>query len=146
MNFVFQVFLNNQEELIAQSKNDESILKNKVTQERNIPFINSQRNDNQDANSIARKTLRLSNVVEGNDIFLHDVLNSAQPQICISDNVSCGNNTFKSSTSPQAANPSSEPTLSFECNNDGFITPCSNNSLPWESSTRKHPQLGLSDT
>ena len=105
-----------------------------------------QRSNTKDVNFIANKTLRLSNVVEGNDIFLHDVLDTSQQQICNSDNDFSGNNIFESSITPQATNLSQEPTLSFECDNEDFITPCSDNSLQFDSRKRKHPQLGLLDT
>ena len=113
---------------------------------RDVIAVDSPRSNNKDVNFIANKTLRLSNVVEGNDIILHDVLNTSQQQMCNSDNVFGGNNIFESSTTPQATNLSQELTLSFECDNEGFIMPCLDNSLHGDSRKRKHPQLGLLDT
>ena len=97
-------------------------------------------------NRIASKTLQLSNVVEGNDIFLHDVLSLPKQPMCNFDSVSDGNDIFESSATPQAANLSQEPTLSVECHNDDFIIPCSSSSLEWGSSKCKHLQLGEIDT
>ena len=97
-------------------------------------------------NRVASKTLQLSNAVEGNDIFLHDVLSLPKQLMCNFDNVSSGNDIFESSTTPEAANLSQEPTLSFECHNDNFITPCSSSSLDWETSKCQHQQLGEPDT
>ena len=141
-----QVFIDDQKNTNSGSVNIDSVSGIEENKERDINAYSKQSNENQDLNRIVSKTLQLSNVVEGNDIFLHDVLSLPKQPMCNFDNVSSGNDSFESSTTPQAANLSQEPTLSFECHNDDFITPCSRSSLEWQTSKRKQLQLGESDT
>ena len=141
-----QVFIDNQKNTNSGSVNIDSISGFGENKKDCVNPCSKQRNKNQDLNRIVSKTLQLSNVVEGNDIFLHDVLSLPKQPMCNFDNVSSGNDSFESSTTPQAANLSQEPTLSFECHNDDFIMPCSSSSLEWETSKCKHLQLGEPDT
>ena len=131
--------MDNQKEIGPDLTHTKTNSKHEVSRKLDVQNLNTKTNA---ANSIANETLRWSNVVEGNDIFLPDVLNSSHQPMFNSDSCSSGNVTFESSTTHQAANVSHEPTLSFELDNDGFITPCLINSLQRDFTKSKHRQLG----
>ena len=95
------------------------------------------------ADSVKQSSFHVSNIVEGNDVFMHDVLNASN-KTCNYEFIRNAHNTPALESNPQVIKQLQERTLHFECDDECLITPrLKKHSLIVDSRKRKHHKEGF---
>ena len=124
---------------------DNILLTHEISQKKDALIGNSQESNIYVPDSIKHNPFHLSNIVEGNDVLLNDVLN-ASTKTCNRESINNANNNPGLEFNLQGITQSQASTLHFECDDESFITPrlkkYSQNNV--ESRKRKHREEGFS--
>ena len=122
---------------------DDNLLTEEIPCKKDVLIGNPQKSNICIADSVKQSSFHVSNIIEGNDVFLHDVVNGSNKNYN-HESISNANSKFVLESNPQVINQSQERTLHFECDDEYLITPrLKKYSLNIDSRKRKRHKEGI---
>jgi hypothetical protein len=128
---------------LVEKATDNNLLTGEIPYIKDVLIGSSQKSNIFIADSVKQSPFHLSNIVEGNDVFLHDLLDASNKNRN-HESISNENSNPELESNPQVIKQSQERMLHFECDDECLITPrLKKYSLNVDSRKRKHHEQGF---